>query len=251
MGIVTKAEVLTYLGKASSISEADAALLDMLQPLVEASVRSYLQTELTYQRHVELLPIGQPLGERDQIVEPILRGETIVMLSNVPPGTDALQLKHLPVLLTDIEVREDIGAFAGQESGSLGSSTVLTLGTDYYLDVDSSSNMSRTGIVYRYGRWPTEPRSVQVSYYGGLTASQLNGMWGDVKLATIVAVAHHYQTAKTRQGAKGPLMSESIGSYSYSRDAAFVRMAAEGGFDLPPGAKAILMRHRNFGRLFA
>ena len=252
--IATRAEILTYLGKAASLSDADAALLNMLLPLSDAAVKNYLQTSLNYSQHVEFLPIGQPVIERDDIVEPILRDGVVTLTSNVPPGSDAIQLKHTPVYLASLEIREDVGAWAGQAASAFGDGTILVSGRDYYLDVDDAElNLSRSGLIYRFGRWPTEPRSVKVTYYGGLNAEKLNGMWGDVKLAAIIAAAHAFQIAKARMGPDGggPVNSESIGEYSYSRSAAFVSEASGGGFDLPAGAKQLLFKHRNLGRLFA
>lgn len=248
--IATRAEILTLLGKAASLSAADAALLTMLHPLVESSVKNYLESDVGYAQHVEYLPIGQSINERDEVQEPYLRGNTVTF-SSVPPGSDTLQLKHTPVYLTGIEIREDVGAFAGQASSSFGSDTILTLGDDYYLDVDDpTTGISRTGIVFRFGRWPTEPRCVKATYYGGLSHSKLNNAWGDIKLATAMSVAHVFQLCKARQGDEGLKQSESIGDYSYSLVAAFANEVAHGGGAIPAGAKAMLFRHRNLGRLF-
>lgn len=248
--IATRAEILTILGKAGSLTDADAALLTMLHPLVESSVKNYLESDVGYAQHVEYLPIGQSINERDEIQEPYLRGNTVTF-SHVPPGADTLQLKHTPVYLTGLEVREDVGAFAGQAASAFGTDTILTLGDDYYLDVDDpSAGISRTGIIFRYGRWPTEPRCVKVAYYGGLSHSQLNNAWGEIKLAAAMSVAHVFQLFKARQSDEGPKQSESIGSYSYSLVSAFANEIATGGNAIPAGAKGMLFRHRNLGRVF-
>lgn len=251
--IATRAEILVALGKSRSISDADSALVDMILPLSDAAVKNYLQTDLHYSQHVEYLPIGSPVAERDDIQEPIMRGD-VVTFAHIPPGVDTLQLKHLPVVLSGIEVREDVGAWAGQESQAFADDTLLVLGTDYYLDVDdAANNMSRTGLLYRYGKWPTEPRCIKVTYYGGLTASQLNNLWGDIKLAAIMTGVHAYQMFKIRQGGdgSGPKTSQSIGKYSYTRDAGSIALAMAGDIGVPAHAKSLLFRHRNLGRLFA
>ncbi len=253
MAIVTRAEVLVALGMSASLTDANAALIDMLLPLSDAAIKSYMQNDLQYSQHVEYYPAGSPVAERDDVMEPILRGN-VVTFANIPPGVDTLQLKHTPILVGSIEVREDVGAWAGQDPNPFDDTTILTLGTDYYLDVDNAStNMSRTGLLYRYGKWPTEARSVKVTYYGGLNASQLNNAWGDIKLAAIMTHVHHFQIFKSRQSktGAGPITSESIGKYSYSRDAFMTRLAILGDLDVPAGAKALLFKHRNLGRLFA
>ena len=248
--IASKAEILTLLGKTDSLSAADEALLAMLHPLVESAVEGYLQFEVGYKPHVEYLPIGQSLSDRDLIQEPYLRNTTVTF-SHVPPGADTLQLKHTPVWLSGLEVREDVGAFAGQASVAFGSDTILAIGDDYYLDVDdAAAGISRTGILYRFGRWPTEPRSIKATYYGGVSHANLAGAWGDIKLAAAMSVSHCFQLFKSRQDDEGPKQSESIGGYSYSLVAAFANEVASGGAAVPAGAKSLLFRHRNFGRLF-
>lgn len=246
--IATKAEVLILLGRSTSLTAADEALIDLLMPLVEAVVVNYLNNGLHYGQHVEYLPIGQTAGEqgalRDQDVD--FAGNR-ALLRGGPPGTDALQLKHTPVVLTGLEVREDIGANAGQAADSFGSDTILTAGTDYWLDIDETG-VSRTGILYRSGAWPTEPRSVKVTYYGGHTAAQLNGAAGDIKLVYLRAIRKAFKSEKNQQTGDGPKISESIGKYSYSTSADAANAMAGAGHTIPPEDVAILHRYFNYGR---
>lgn len=250
--IATRAEILVALGLSANISDQDLALLDLCHRASDAALRGYLQQEIGYQQHVELLPIGQPIPNLDAVQEPYLRGDaTIKFAGRIGTGTNALVLQHLPVFLNGLEVREDVGANAGQAADSFGDGSVLRAGDDYWLDVDDPvNNTSRTGILYRIGFWPTEPRSVKVTYYGGATAARLNNEWADIKQAAIVAAVEEFQSLKRRQGLKGARQSETIGQYSYTLAGQAAAVANAGGYRLPPGVVSRLFRIKNLGRLF-
>jgi hypothetical protein len=253
--IAKKSEVLTYLQKAGSITAADEALFDLIHGLSESALKSFMQQTLGFEQHVEYYPQGQPQLEDDYPLEDVQFRSAGATFVNGRAGTEFLQLKHLPVALTGIEVREDVGGHAGQTDDSFGDDTVLTLGDDYFLDLDDHSNsLSRTGILYRVGAWPAEPRSVRVSYYAGFSASQLanDAIAGAVKLAAIKTTAAYFWQAKTwaTNNGSGPKTSEQIGKYGYSSSQAFAASAGLIGSDVPPDAKALLQPFRNYGRCF-
>lgn len=248
--IATRAEILIALGLSGNISDPDLALLDMCHRASDAAVRGYLQQELGYQQHEELLPVGQPVAALDAIQEPYLRGDgTIKFVGRTGSGSNAIVLHHLPVFQVGLVVWEDVGANAGQADDAF--TTPLTLGDDYWLDVsDPINGLSTTGILYRMGYWPTEPRSVKVRYFAGASAAKLNNQWADIKQAAIIAATEEFQSMKRRQGLKGVKQSESIGQYSYSLGMSGA-VSGAGGYSLPPGVVARLFRLRNLGRLFA
>jgi hypothetical protein len=247
--IATRAEILVALGLSGNISDPDLALLDLCHRASDAAVRGYLQQELGYQQHEELLPVGQPITSIDAVLEPYLRGDaTIKFVGRTGMGSNAIVLKNLPVYQAGLTVWEDVGANAGQAEDSF--TTPLLQGDDYWLDVDDPQNgLSHTGILYRMGYWPTEPRSVKVRYYAGASAAKLNNGWADIKQAAILAATEEFQNMKRRQGLKGVKQSESIGQYSYSLGQGGV-VSSAGGYVLPPGVVARLFRLRNMGRLF-
>lgn len=255
--IVSRAEILVLIGKAASITEAEAALLDMIHPWCESELKNYLQHQLEYQQHIEFLPIGQPKqSTHNELTEDFDYAEDkVIPRAARGYGTDKLQLKHLPVVLTGLEVREDVGAWAGQADDAFPSTSILTLGTDYYLDVDATINgvdISNTGILHRYSYWPTEPRSIKVTYYGGLSAVQLAGIAGFLKKAAAETVAMNFWKFKALQktGGAGGLSSERIGKYGYT---------VGGGGDIhtsmavtiPVGVQNSLESLRSYGRLLA
>jgi hypothetical protein len=264
--IVRKAEVLTMLGKAGSISQSDEALLDMLHPLCESAIATFLQQDLNWSQHVEYLPHGTADHYESTLDDPDFRTSEVVLVSG-RPGSTTLQLKHLPVWRFGLEVREDIDADAGQSTGAFGSSSVLTIGTDYFLDIDdpaaasgqasqengSHLGLSRTGMLHRRGAWPAEPRTVKVTYYGGWAASQLanRGSASAIKLAylrTIVASFWSVKSSQTNSGA-GLKASEIIGEYSYSLGGQGLA-SLSAGVHVPMDAMLLLQPFRNYGRAF-
>lgn len=257
--IVRKAEVLVFMGMAGSISAADEALLDLVHPLAESALETWMQQSLQYQRHVEYFPIGQPQFETETSLDDVeFRANSAVIRTTSRVGSDFLALKHTPVITTGLEVREDVDANAGQASSSFGSDSILTIGDDYFLDVDEETTidgatvqLSRTGILHRIGAWPVEPRSVKVSYYGGWAASQMFGpRAGVIKWGAMETVANAFRSAKANNGVsagRGPLLAESIGKWSGSFGSQF---AVNLMVDVPNHVKQKLFPLRSFGRLF-
>jgi len=264
--IAAKAEVLTLLGKTDSITADDSALLDMVMPLADSEIKGFLQQVVEFGQQTELLPIGQPDLQIDGELDSFEKVGDRFVYNSGAQGLSVMQLKHLPVWNTGIEVYEDVGSNAGQSSGAFAAATLLTSGIDYWLDIDDSTEtavsggttytgVSRTGLLHRYGSWPVEPRSVKVVYYGGVTASQLNGSFaGDIKQSAIETAAMYYNRAKATQGGgrkASDMVSESIGKYSYSRPGGNVTAIygfGQSQFDLPYTAINRLWRHRNMGR---
>lgn len=252
--LCTNAEILIALGKTGTISAADQDLLSLVKPLAESSLKQYLQQNLEYAQTVEYLPIGLPRQIPDSL--PAGAGDieftaTRALFVGGRAGSEALQLKNLPVASVGLEVREDVGAYAGQASGAWGSDTILTAGEDFYLDMDYEG-ISHTGLLFRIGQWPTEPRSVKVTYYGGYSATQMGAdAAGAIKLAAIETVVAAFKRAKDRQNSAGPKTSETIGVYSYSTSAQLAADANGVNHDIPYSAMMRLSPYRNFGRLFA
>lgn len=252
--ICTRAEILLALGRESSATAAEVALLDVLMPLVDSVIGDFLRRNVKYQQHVEYLPMGLATTGDDNVA---LDDADIRVTSNIVTirgrafeGTSILQLTHTPVALAGLKIREQPDGYAGQSDDAFSAATVLTEGVDYFLDVDDTENLSMTGHVHRFGAWPTEPRSLKVTYYGGYTAEQLNGdMAGSIKLAAILSNVKAFNQFKSFQSsATGPKTSESIGKYSYTRGLS--QVFAGGGFTIPYEAQRLLMPHRSMSRLF-
>lgn len=258
--LTTRGEILVALGKSASITDADLSLLDMIHPLAESALQTWMSQNLIRPATAvsEYYPIGQPMADQGLLdnLERSPSSERAVFYGGRPNAqrTEILQLKHTPVITTGLVVKEDPSGFAGQADGSFGSGTTLELGVDYWLDIDDATNgVSRSGILYREGGWPTEPRSIKVTYFGGWTVAQLaSGIAGAIRLAAIKTVVANYKYFELLHGKTvGPISSRSIGKYSESRDVQIA--AAVSGFicSVPPTAQQDLQPFRNYGRLFA
>lgn len=171
-------------------------------------------------------------------------------------GYDAIVLSSTPVLLEGLQVWEDPNAQGGQASGAFGASTLLTLGTDYYLDVNETGK-SRSGILRRRnGIWCSEARSIKITYKTGTLALSA----GDLALVDEVilkSVAHNYRFWKSTFNVNkdgSPIQSETIGKYSYTvgngnREGAYGN--AFGGFGplIPDEIAATISHLFNWGNL--
>lgn len=250
--ICSRAEILVYLRKAHvDLTDADDALLDLLHPLTESAIHNYLQNDLNYGQYVEYLPLGLPAQEQDYPLQQYQKQGDYFVFFGANVGTDALKLSHTPVALTGLRVWEDVGAYGGQSSTAFASATELTLGTDFFLDVKDNSNLSTTGLLWRVGAWPQEPRCIKVQYYGGLTAQQLVGrMGGALKLATLMQIGFEFNAAKqinATYGIAGPKISEKMGKYQYEMgEQIALYMSGIAGRDLLHRVKELLQPYRSY-----
>lgn len=181
------------------------------------------------------------------------------------PGLDYLYLRGRPVLLSGLSVYEDYGAYGGQSPGSFPGSSLLTLGSDYYLDI-WEAGVSRNGKVIRIGgTWPGLPGSIKVVYTAGYTDDELKGDLTDaedyvdgsdihrgVKLCALKAYAEltAYQQSESEGAGSsgiGPLSSETIDDYSYTMNPATAEKLFGLTIDIPREAMLILGNHRAIG----
>lgn len=110
---------------------------------------------------------------------------------------------------------EDSNADFGQQSGDFGNSTLLTLGTDYHLELDETG-MSRSGRVIRNSRsWSSKPGTIKITYVAGFTAAELNDEYAFVKMALLEEIKMRFNIARAqRSGAYGPVKKETyFGDY--------------------------------------
>lgn len=117
-------------------------------------------------------------------------------------GTQKLLLKSRPVSPDGLQVYVDQSGLFGAASGSFASTTLLTYGLDYTLDIDQSDGTSRSGILYRVrSYWPksyarqagwltpfqtTDLGSVKVVYSGGYT---INNLPAQIRMAANLLIA--------------------------------------------------------------
>jgi len=258
--IVSLGELLTYMGIASTISDADRALLNMLHKMSEQAIKGHerIQNDLEYAQHTEYLPIGDTGQSRGEVTLDDYGMANGRVVAEARYGRmDRLQLRHTPVVDDDnLAVYEDTDAYAGQGSDAFAAATLLTKGTDYFLDVDDPDNgISRTGHLVRCsGTWSQEPRSIKVVYYGGFTAAQFDaGIATPIKEAVILTVVKAYYQAKTNQQSQGagPIKSESIGKYAATYGSSVADANSGMVITIPPEALEKLEPFMNLGRYLA
>jgi len=243
--ILDPSEVLTWLGKASTASDAEIGLVNMLLPMVERSIRNYVGCELEPQAtYTHYLPEGRRRSGYD-IQEWDVRGGSAqaVSVGRVVESRN-LFLPERPVRsITSVNV--DAGAAGGQGSSDF-SGDDLTSGTDFFLD-NTVAGTSRSGKLIRKGSvWPSAERTVKVVYVAGYTQAEMTydptarapGIAADVKLAALIAV----QNAFAHQGVeKGAVKSERLGDY-------WVTYAIEKASDLPARSKKYLRPYVRYSR---
>jgi hypothetical protein len=204
--IASFAEIVAYLGLGTSLTPADAGLLQMLKSMVENEARAHCGHDITQpaEPYVHDLPAAGLRAADDPLLEDGLT-------SDGEPAANVLQLPQLFVRSDDLEVRIDPNASGGQSEGAFGPDSLLERGVDYLLDLDEST-FSRTGQLIRLGgSWPARPRTIRVTYRAGLTVAELDGAFSDIKYAVIEEAAGRFRAARRRQAAGGVIKSESIG----------------------------------------
>lgn len=150
-----------------------------------------------------------------------------------------LQLTHTPVLVTSLQVWEDIDGRGGQGTDPFPASTLLTLGTDYYLDV-SRAGISTSGVLHRLtGGWSRVPRSIKVTYLGGPAAQDADSLGVSflpiLKSVIETSVVDRYtawkqiQDSLTGDHVGRVAQSETIGKHSESFRALGAGSGANGG----------------------
>lgn len=250
--ICSRAEVLVYLRKAdANISDADNALIDLVHPLAESAIHNYLQNALNYQIHTEYLPVGVADLPREYPLEDYQKQGDRFIYRGDESGTQSLKLSHTPVSLSGLRVWEDTNGYAGQGSSAFGDDTELTLGEDFFLDVHDSTNLSTSGLLYRIGAWPQEPRCVKVTYYGGHSAAALAGRAGGaIKLAALKQIAFEFNAVKTlnaKTGNSGPMIREKIGKYEYEMgESVALYVSGIAGSALLPVVKDYLQPYKSY-----
>jgi hypothetical protein len=189
--IVDTADIETELG--DSLSVADVALIDSIRKRTERSIRNFVRWNITEATYTHLLPASGILDDKLQLPQPFV---------------------------TDVaSVYEDVSSRGGQQTGDFPASTLLTVGTDFWIDYDESS-YSREGFLIRYARpWSSYPRSIKVTYTSGFDSAALADEFLYVQSAVINETIDRFHYRKERQGASGvsgTVKSEKLKDYSIS-----------------------------------
>ena len=150
MALITRANLKTLIGISSSVTTYDSQL-DLCVSAAEAAVRSYLR-----RGYARAAFASWPESSSD-----------VFFLSG--SGRNELCLPFLPVT-TITSVKLDTGGFYGKASGSFGSGTALTEGTDFVLDYNDDDAVSASGILFRLSGTP--PSATSFHAWADLPASR-------------------------------------------------------------------------------
>lgn len=221
--LANAAEIKTYLGIIDTATAADDALIALLHGPAERAIKNECGCDLEFGTFTEYLPKGRSSNPVDMMAD-YFRDDTGSGYYSTANLRQRLVLKNAPVWLDGLEVYEDPGAMAGQHEGSFAAESLLTAGSDFFLETDgvdgANGAFSRSGVLRRDTYWTNAPFSVKVVYSGGWRDSQLasDGIAADLKMAAILTVAAEFWKRKALKstGGVGGITSESIGKYSYS-----------------------------------
>lgn len=267
--ICKPAEVLKYLGRGSNGSADDDGLVQMLMPLCDQAIETYLGWNVVQRTYEHLLPdVDLYNVDDDPLAYPVdVRNGRIGYWQYGWPIV--LQVPMIP-LRSIQSMYADLSSAGGQATGDFPPNTLQILGTDYYADFDGvtpgtqtpfTTGVSWSGHLRRWlsGVWPVRQRSILINYTAGILPDELDGIIpfpsrrvGDIKYAAIVTAAAAFLEAKATQvnnvGAQGPIVSERIGDahFQYDRDA----VAQMTGMltDIPWKAQLLLQKHRRMQR---
>ena len=255
MAILTNIELATVLGVSTSANNLDNAVL-WSQRAAEAFVGYPLERATV----TEYYPRSNTAVERDVFVDQPVTSS--LWTRGYASRRHVLNLSRLPVQTSGLTVYEDDGAYGGQVSGSFASSTALTLGEDFVLDI-GQDGVSESGRLLRIGgAWPSRIGSVKVTYSAGYSANELIGDTSgagdfidasDIKDAIMLTAMFRFNELAANAGASGgssagPIVSESIEGYSYQLDSSFSARQLGMSQELPAEAKLKLQRYVNIAR---
>lgn len=252
--IIDISEVILEMGLSAAITDEERAVCLTSLRRAAGAVRKHLGYDPTYQSHTEYypLPYSYPYPQSYQWD---ISGDRAVTRRTSQASSSELQLRHLPVRSV-VSVYEDVNGRAGQSTDPFPADTLLTAGTDYWLNLDESV-LCTDGILRAAGTWPSEPGSVKVAYAAGYTAAEIHGQSTAVD-ATPIGEAVLYEacrrvrrmmTSKKITGIgipAGVVTSERLGDYGYTLDPGSAALLMGSG-DLTPETKEKLSPYVNYG----
>lgn len=261
MSIVTQQQAEAWVTVAGlALTPASRAFLSLLMPRVEATVSSFLKTQLGgLNTYTEFYPETPPQAyfDGDELVQGYdMLGGLVVPRLRGDRANATIQLRHTPVRQV-LAVYENPAAWAtGVPTGDFPSQYLLPTAA-YFLDQSNADlttgrSVSWTGHLVRYsGIWVSDPRCVMVQYVAGLlpneTDPDLAEAFALVSAATLDTIVHAYANAVQRARALatlGPLTSVSLPDFA----ATWAAWDARGMVSIPQDAINKLEKMINYSR---
>lgn len=261
--ICSPAEVLTYLGKGATATDQERGLVEMLMPLVDGAIKTFLGWNVIQTTYTHLLPDHDlfaisynDLGIPIDVVQN--------RISYAFPGSSVqIQLPEIPVRqITSLYA--DYSSIGGQNAADFPANTLQVQGVDFYVDYDGATTTDPvpytneicwTGHIRRWiGTWPARQRAIKVTYVAGLSPDELDGKTQvpyrrvvDIKYASVLACAAAFNQARAQQvnlGAQGVITSERIGDAQFTYDADAQRQMYGMMSELPFACQQLLRKHQ-------
>lgn len=221
--------------------DADGAVLRMLRQFTESQARAFVghcisQNTITheYQRRED---IGCGIERSADVID--ITGDTVYVGGGAISNEGHILQLDNGFVRSITEVREDPAARFGQGSSDFGASTVLTAGTNYFLELDRSG-LSRAGRVHRVnGAWSSAPGTIRITYVAGFTKAELADEFAYVKQALLEDMQAKFMALRSQRSAGGgPVKKESyVGDYTVEYDTGRASAAMS---ELSDGTKAKL-----------
>lgn len=171
----------------TSPSQSVQDTMDMIRTGIEASIKKFCRWGITQATLTSYLPL-QPTA-----MGVYLPSAELYYNRPWPTGTrNRLQLPSMYV--TSItSIYEDRSAVGGSGANDFASASLLTAGTDYYLEKDRGASASWSGGVIRVGtEWSSIPGTIKATYVSGFTESDLQNAQNDLRFAVTKECADAY-----------------------------------------------------------
>ncbi len=215
--ICEEQEILAFLDLATTASDHDRTMVAVLQPAVEQLVKEFLGYSVEQAAHTLFLPLTDSqieVGPLSEIATGIPDYEVsggVAYPQGVSGPKESMDLWSPEVPIRSVaSLYSDSGAYAGSGDSDFAAGSLLTEGTNFWVDWDKSG-ICRSGRIVRIGSaWPRRKGTVQVTLTAGYTAVELTtGIASGIKLAVLNAVRDEF-----RAEGGGDVQSMRLGDYA-------------------------------------
>ena len=259
--IVDIDDVKAIMGLSDSITSSELVIIVQSITKAEAAVRRYLKYDPVQAERTEYYPQSNFARNSPGVWEANDNSAYIRQFNDA--SSTELQVKHIPIRSNSaMDLRINYDGRSGTQSGVFSSSDLKTEGTDYWPNYDSNDDdgnaICRDGIIRSNGLWPSQAGSVKIVYTAGYSSGEFQGnsstvdavpIWEVVLDETVRRAKKVFAQMKSSSvgWVAGPMISENLGSYSYSLDSASVSKLVGPSADLTTDSKERLADFVNWG----
>ncbi len=214
MPIAAYEEVLVALGLTEGATANEAALTQLVHQPAEQAVKDYIGYDPVYAERTEYYTPRDagPAWEVHDIEHEWIDRVTPDQVWWGHRRADKICVRHLPVISVT-EIREDSWARAGQTDDAFPTSSILTSGRGYWIDLDSDG-FCRSGFIYRDCGWNMWGKSIKITYGAGYSANQFMTIASPLKLAVLMTAVVMFRqfilNQKIGSGADGEFIAGNV-----------------------------------------